>query len=59
MTTEQILAERIKRLHPTCLIRDIRTEYHDGMNFTYSYIAVRKDDTWMRCRLTVEANEGV
>ena len=53
MTAEQLISERIKALHPTCLIRDLRLEEADGEDFKVSYIKVKKDDTYVRCTLHI------
>jgi hypothetical protein len=53
MTAEQLISERIKALHPTCLIRDLRIEEAEEEDFRVSYIKVRKDDTWVRCTLHI------
>ncbi len=57
---KQFITNKIQKLHPTCLIRDIRYEscerpmnYLEGYSFTFSYIKVNRDDTWMLCRVTV------
>lgn len=56
MTT--LIAQRLKALHPQCLIRDIQVEDIGNNGFSVRYIKVRKDDSWSRVSLTMVIDNG-
>lgn len=56
---KELIAKRLKVLHPSCLIRDIQVEDIGDNGFSVRYIKVRKDDTWSRVQLTMVIDNGV
>jgi hypothetical protein len=56
MTT--LIAQRLKALHPQCLIRDIQIEDIGNNGFSVRYIKVKKDDSWLRVHLTMVIDNG-
>lgn len=53
-----LIAQRLKALHPHCLIRDIQVEDDGNNGLVVRYIKVRKDDSWSRVRMTVVIDNG-
>ena len=49
---KDLIIKRLKALHPNCLIRDVQLEEIDN-GFKVRYLKVKRDDTSMRCNLTV------
>lgn len=56
MTT--LITQKLKALHPQCLIRDIQIEDIGDNSFSVRYIKVRKDDSWSRVSLTMVMDNG-
>lgn len=53
-----LIAQRLRALHPQCLIRDIQIEDIGNNGFSVRYIKVRKDDSWSRVSLTMVMENG-
>lgn len=55
---KEIITKRLEALHPHSLIRDIHIEDMGDDTLRVNYLKVKKDDTSMRCTLTIVVDKG-
>ena len=51
---KDIIAKRLKQLHPKSLIRDVQIELKGNHTMDVNYLEVKKDDTSIRHRITID-----
>ena len=56
---KQLISKRVQSLHPNSLIRDLVIEDVGDDTLRVNYLKVKKDDTHLRCTLTVVVARGV
>lgn len=56
---KEIIMKRLQVLHPSSLIRDVHIEDVGDDTLRVNYLKVKKDDTSLRCTLTIVVDRGV
>ena len=51
---KDIIVRRLQQLHPKSLIRDIHVEHKGNHTMDVNYLEVKKDDTSIRHRITID-----